>query len=90
MYSIFSGKTIESVENRDSVRICRTKKEYIQETTKKTTKQENKTAQNKTFLTIFAETQADPGAPGARGVGSMGPGRLHGLREAMWSWSRAQ
>ena len=40
MYSIFSGKTIESVENRDSVRICRTKKEYIQEITKKTFKRE--------------------------------------------------
>ena len=27
------------------------------------------------LLGIFAETQADPGAPAARGVGSMGPGR---------------
>ena len=44
-----------------------------------------KSLKNTAFLTIFAETQADLEAPGARGVGSMGPGRLHGPREAPWA-----
>ena len=32
---LISGKTIEALENRDSVRICRTKKEYMIEISKK-------------------------------------------------------
>ena len=40
-----------------------------------------KNTEKQGILAIFAETHADPEAPGARGVGSMGPGRLHAPRE---------